>query len=95
MFAKKSVTILDKNYFKSGHFITYCYMDKHDYGATVKEGNPMNAIISTVEDTYISVFLSSGDKKVIKLEQLIEPDEPTFDNQLTKIKIHGVRHNAI
>lgn len=91
MFSEKKVTILDSNFFKKGNFITYCYMEKQDYGARVEEGRPMNGIISHVGETYLSLYLSDGTKKTINLEQLQEPEQI---GPKIKIKVLGVRDRA-
>lgn len=92
MILTKQVQVLDKSKFKVGHFITYCYMQKVDFGVRVQEGCKINGIISYVDDKYFSVVIETGDKKRIDIEQLI--DIENLYSKETKVKVLGIREYA-
>lgn len=91
MFKEKSIDILDVTIFKIGSFITFCKMEKLDFGATVKDGESINGIISEVEELQFSVFLATGDKKTIHIEEIKDPDTQSPSSNENKIKILGIQ----
>jgi hypothetical protein len=93
MFKVREVAIFDTAAIQRDDFITYCVLQCGDEGDYQEEGHFRNAIVSYVEEDYISVINSDGVKKQINAKQV--EGTPGYIYGPNGIRIKGIARSVI